>query len=507
MNSKKRSSKNLKITTRITIAAVIGIIVPLIIILVFSSVFPAVMAQYFGFSSVTTNSYSMLNQIQWSQELSQITNELVSDSSQEEKISSIDEFVTPIEKLGSVIYIEGNSVPLYATTSKEAVISQASEIVDFNPENNLNYFGENGMVIVNHAKSKDTRYLIIIANRDYTVNDVTKRFEAQNISNIMFSKTGIIFFMIAAVFIIAIIIISFITSKTISKPLKELANGANEVSNGNLDYIIDYRSTNEIGMAVEAFNHMTERLKFSLERQSEIENSRKEMIAGVAHDLRTPLTSVKGYVEGLMDGIANTPEKQQQYLKTIYTSTLNMERLLDDLLTVSRLELGTIKLDKKPVNLNEFLHNMEEEISLVLTQKNFDYEFINNCDDDFVTLLDGDQFQRVIRNIISNSVKYSRKEVKGRISFAVQSYQKSAIISVSDNGIGIDKESMGRMFDAFFRADPARTKTSEGSGIGLAVSKQIVELHDGKIWAASNEDGGVTILISLSRYIGEDKDE
>ena len=499
MKNKKRSSKNLKITTRITISAVVGILVPVIILLAFSSVFQNVMASYFGFATVTTKSYSTLNQMQWSQTTLSISNELVSDSSEEKKAASINEFVTPLEKLGSVIYIEKNGVPFYATTNKEDVIAKADSIVQINTDTNINYFGENGMVIVNHAIDDSERYLIIITSSDYSVNDVSKRFAPQNITKLLFSKTGVLFLIIAGVFIIAIIIISFITSRTISKPLQKLSYGANEIASGNLDYIIDYDSTNEIGVTVKSFNHMTHQLKKLTESEQNIDQSRKEMIAGVAHDLRTPLTSVKGYVEGLMDGIANTPEKQQLYLKTIYTSTLNMERLLDELLTVSRLELGNIELDCKPININDFLDDCAQELNTELSQQDFDFIYNNNCDDDFVAMLDPDRFQRVIRNIVSNSLKYAKKDERGKIELSAQTYQKSVIITLADNGIGLEGENLTKIFESFYRADPARTRTSEGSGIGLSVARQIVELHGGKIWATGKEGRGLTILISLPR--------
>ena len=503
MEKKKRSSRNLKIGTRIIISAVVGIIVPLIILVAFSSVFQNIMSSYFGFSAVTTNSYSTLNQIQWSQTILSISNELVSDSSEEEKAKSINEFVTPLEKLGSVIYIEKSGQPFYATSDKESAMTLAKSIVSADTKNNVNYFGENGVVIINHAKSESDTYLVIIANSDYTVNDVSKRFAPQNITNLLLSKTGVIFFLIAALFIIAIIIISIITSKTISKPLRELSYGANEIANGNLDYVIDYESTNEIGVTVKSFNNMAGQLKRSLDTQQQIEQSRKEMIAGVAHDLRTPLTSVKGYVEGLMDGIANTPEKQQQYLKTIYTSTLNMERLLDELLTVSRLELGNIELDMKPVNINDFLGDCAEELDAELSSQGFDFTYTNNCDDDFEVMLDTDRFQRVIYNIVSNSLKYAKKDVKGKIELNAQTYQKAVIITLADNGIGLEGENLTRIFESFYRADPARTRTSEGSGIGLSVARQIAELHGGKIWATGKEGKGLTILISLPRATEE----
>ncbi len=496
---KKRSSKNLKIGTRITISAVVGILVPVIILLAFAPVFQNVMASYFGFSTVTTNSYSTLNQIQWSQTILSISSELVSDSTEAEKKAYINEFVTPLEKLGSEIYIEKNGAPFYATGDKASVTEKAARIVNINTENNVDYFGENGMVIVNHAQNENDRYALIIANENYTVKDVSRRFAPQNITSLLFSKTGFLFLLIAGVFILAIIGISFITSQTISKPLRELAHGAEEIAKGNLDYSIDYESTNEIGVTVSAFNNMRLRLKTSLEKQHQIEQSRKEMIAGVAHDLRTPLTSVKGYVEGLRDGIANTPEKQALYLKTIYNSTVDMQHLLDELLTVSRLELGNIELECTRININDFLADCAEDLKAELAQNDFDFVYTNNCDPDFTVLIDTVHFQRVIKNIVSNSLKYAKKDVKGKIELSAHTYQKSVIISMADNGIGMEGESLTRIFESFYRADPARSKTREGSGIGLSVAKQIVELHGGKIWATGKTDQGLTILISLPK--------
>ena len=496
---KKRTSRNLKISTRITFATVLAIIIPVAVVVTFTSIFLNSMTSYFNFSSVTTNSYSMLNQIQWSQTMSSISNELISEDEYKVKYKKVGDFVAPLETLGVSIYIESGGSLFYSSADKTTILNTANEILPINTEQNTNYFGENGMVIVTHAESKQESYLVIIAGKDYRVEDVSSRSAAQNYSSLVFSKTGLIILLIILVFILSTLALSFITSSAINQPLKKLTDGANEIANGNLDFVIDYDSTNEIGQTVKSFNDMTKRLKASIEDQNRIEQSRKEMIAGVAHDLRTPLTSVKGYVEGLRDGIANTPEKQDRYLKTIYSSTLSMERMLDDLLTISRLELGNIELDKKTVNLNDFLDDCAADIGFELEKRNFDFVYENNCQNPTYTKLDEARFERVIRNIVSNSIKYAKKEVKGKIVLEAQDYIKSVIISIADNGIGLDSGSLPMIFETFYRADKARTNVSEGSGIGLAVCKQIVELHGGHIWATGTEGEGLTILISLEK--------
>ena len=225
----------------------------------------------------------------------------------------------------------------------------------------------------------------------------------------------------------------------------------------------------------------------------------------MAHDLRTPLTSVKGYVEGLRDGIANTPEKQERYLNTIYDSTLSMEKLLDELLTISRLELGNIELDREEINVYSFIEDCKNEIAPVLEKEGFEFEVINNCNDSDTVMLDTNRFSRVIQNIVSNSVKYARKDAVGKIKIEAQSYEKSVIISLTDNGMGVEGEELSRIFDTFYRADKSRTNVKEGSGLGLSVCKQIVELHGGHIWATRNEEYGITILISLKKAGFEDE--
>ena len=176
-----------------------------------------------------------------------------------------------------------------------------------------------------------------------------------------------------------------------------------------------------------------------------------------------------------------------------------MEKLLDELLTVSRLELGNIELNTEEININSFLEDCENEIKPYLEKEGFILEVNNNCQENDTVLLDTDRFERVIQNIISNSLKYAQKDVQGRIVLEAQSYEKSIILSVSDNGIGLESKNLSKIFDPFYREDKSRTRVKDGSGIGLAVCKQIVELHGGHIWATKNEEHGITILISLNK--------
>lgn len=504
--NKKRSSKNLKITTRIVMTSVLGIVLPLIIISTFSTVFVNTIASYFNFASVTTNSYSTVNQLQWSQTLSTITDELTGDDSENKKLEKIRDFVEPLEQVNSLIYIEKNGVPFYSTQNGSKIIELANNLVNIEDGKNLNYFGDGGLVIVNHAEKGDAKYRIVIVNEDYTVNNSDKKINAQSFTKVLLSRTGLIVLIIVLLFVISIGVISVITSQTIVKPVKKIARGAEEIAKGNLDYEIDYDSTNELGQTVDSFNNMRLRLKKSLQTQQEAQEAKQAVVAGIAHDLRTPLTSVKGYAEGLRDGIANTPEKQRQYVDIICESINNTEKILDDLLTISKLELGGLELETAPVNARELFDDAAADIKRSLETVDFDFTYACHCGADTVICVDTDRFARVISNIISNSVKYARPDIKGSIYMALNEYERSVILEISDNGIGVDKQNLTKIFDVMYRTDPARTKVSDGSGLGLSVCRQIVELHGGTIWATGRKGNGLSIFISLPKRVTENEE-
>lgn len=499
--NKKRSSKNLRINTRIALTSVLAIVIPLILIITFSTVLVYVIPSYFNFSSVTTNTYSAINQLQWTQTISNIATELVSDDTDNEKLYNISYFISPLEDAESLIYIERDGELFYQTAANESIPDLVDRFEIADVKENFNYFGNDGLIIVNYMQKNDSspQYKMIIVNNDYTVNDASQKLSAQELTRLLLGRTGIIILIIVLLFVTAIVIISFITTQTIVNPIKKISHGADEIARGNLDYKIDYKSTNELGKTVDSFNEMRIRLKASIEKQKKAEEERKIIVAGIAHDLRTPLTSVKGYAEGLADGIANTPEKQKIYVKTICESIKATEKILDDLLTISRLELSGYELSMTDVAVKEFFDDGAEEIKQLLDTAGFEFEYTNKCADNTVICIDADRFSRVISNVISNSIKYANENIKGKVNLVIDEYERSVIIELSDNGIGVEKDSLPKIFDTMYRTDPARTRVSQGSGLGLAVCKQIVELHSGLIWARSEVGEGLSIFISLPK--------
>lgn len=496
----KETTKNFKIRTRIVLTSVLAIIIPIVIIVSMATVFINVMASNFDFSSVTTNSYSLINQLQWSQTVTDISNTLISESEDEKKLDILEGLISPIEKLNCCFYIEKNGEAFYKSENSTADFS------DIDKSQNTYQFAEDNLLIISHTDNETDNYTIMIKSSNYTVPDTTAKAATENYKSLITTRTILIISVIMGIFILTIIIISLITSNTLIKPINKITIGAHEISRGNLDYQIDYKSKNELGILAENFNNMSSQIKYFLEKQNKDDLQQKEMIAGIAHDLRTPLTSIKGYVEGLRDGIADTPEKKEHYLNTIYASTCDTEKMLDDLLTISKLELGNITLNFESVSVADFItfaSDLEEE----LRNHDFDFDIINNSKTNPTFRIDIDRFVRVINNIISNSIKYRRQGIKGRLSIVISEYSQSVIFEIKDNGMGVDKESLPRIFDTLYRADKARSNVRDGSGLGLSVCKQIIELHGGMIWAQSEIGNGLSIFISLPVFKEDNTNE
>lgn len=502
-------TKNFKINTRIIIASVLAIVIPILILSMAAGIFVITSKDQYDASSVNTEGYDIINQVQWSQTINSMSSELLSEDSSDKKHEKISDTAESLEQFGSLVYIENNGETFYATKDPETIFEYANSITPVDTNKSSYYYGESGIVIVNRIQNGDEEYLILTANGDYETQNEDEQTASQSIIVKLTNNAAAVLGVCVMTFVIAIIIISLIISKTIVGPIEKITTGANEIAKGNLDYEIDYKSTNELGQLADSFSYMQTRVKESIEQLNRADQQEKEMIAGIAHDLRTPLTSIKGYLEGIIDGVADTPEKRRRYLKTIYDSAISMEKMLNDLLTISKLELGSITLNCEDVHINDFL-SYASEIGSELKKEDFDFEIRDNSKSNALLSIDTDRFTRVVDNIISNSVKYRRKGIKGKISLIVSEYEHSVIFEIADNGMGVEKESLTRIFDTLYRADKARTNVSDGSGLGLAVCRQIVELHGGMIWAQTNADKGLSIFISLPKKEDkekEDKDE
>lgn len=299
-------------------------------------------------------------------------------------------------------------------------------------------------------------------------------------------------------FIIANIIISYLFSKRILTPIARLKKATSEISHGDLNFEIVEDGDSEIKDLCSDFEKMRIQLKNSIHMKMKYDDNRKMLVSSISHDLKTPITSIKGYVEGILDGVANTPEKLQHYLRTIYSKSQQIDKMIDDLLLYSKLDLNQIPFNFEKTDIASYFTDCTQECSFELNKSNINISLKNNLNQSKYVMIDRERFMRVVINIINNSKKYMGDTKNRSILIDLRENNASIIIEIRDTGCGIDKNHIDKIFDRFYRTDSARTET-KGSGLGLAIAKQIVEGHKGKIWAVSEEGSGTSIIISLPK--------
>ncbi len=289
-------------------------------------------------------------------------------------------------------------------------------------------------------------------------------------------------------------------SRSILVPLGALSQATAQVRCGNLDSPVRYDSGDEFGQVCKEFDEMRLRLKESVLLQQKYERQRKELVAGISHDLSTPITSIKGYVSGILDGIANTPEKREHYLRTIYDRACDMERMVESLFVYSKLDLEQEPFRLETVELGIYLEESVGELRSGLEAHGMQMDFKNECAEPVLVQLDRFQFGRVLSNLMDNSVKYKKpREEKPKIRLTLTCDGKAAVLRFSDNGIGIDEEEAEKIFESFYRTDPARSNTTKGSGMGLSIARKIIRRMGGEIKAAGRADHGIEITMILPR--------
>ena len=302
----------------------------------------------------------------------------------------------------------------------------------------------------------------------------------------------IAFFVLLTVFINGVL--SWWISKSILKPLKQLSLGTKEIREGNLDARMQYNKKDEFGEVCRDFEIMRAYLRESVQQRLEDEKRRKNLITGISHDLRTPLTSISGYLDGLLDGIADTREKQQRYLKAIKTRTGTMVNLVESLSEYSRLERG-FRYRMERTDLKGYVEQYLEMIRVDAEQQKTEIE-ISFEKGEYPVCLDRKEFKRIFENLFTNTIKYRIKETSRVLISLKRTIDRNYIELVfQDDGPGVPGESLGRLFDSFYRVDDSRNKMEKGSGIGLAVVREIVLGHGGTVRAENR--GGLAVIIHL----------
>lgn len=389
------------------------------------------------------------------------------------------------------------------------IIIRKSGNVIYSSENINNYellkelpkFGRNNEDKVDHMMlGNDTS---LIRQQDFYFKDKSEGsiFLVTNIGPVEKIIIRIITTIIIAIILIFILtdgVLSYLVSKSVLKPIESLKHAANQIKDGNLDFKVKISSKDEIGELCLAFEEMRGKLKESVEMQLQYENNRKELISNISHDLKTPVTAIKGYVEGIMDGVAASSEKMDKYVKTIYSKAVDIDRLIDELFLFSKLDLNRLPFNFENIDITTYINDCVEELQLDLEKKNFDLIYHNKIEGKRTVLADGERLKRVITNIVENAVKYTQRE-SGKIEINLSEDLNNIEFQIKDDGQGIPEKDIPFIFDRFFRTDISRNTSTGGSGLGLAIAKLIIEEHGGSIWAESIEGIGTSIYFSLKK--------
>ena len=347
---------------------------------------------------------------------------------------------------------------------------------------------------------------LLIERQDLTFSDGTGKasvFIITSVGELVPQVKKVFGSMVMAVLILLIMIAVMLALwiyRAILRPIGELKRATKEIKEGNLDYELKIKEKDEIGQLCMDFEEMRQRLRDNAEEKIQNDRENKELIRNISHDLKTPLTAIKGYAEGIMDGVAASPEKLDKYIRTIYNKANDMDKLIDELTFYSKIDTNKIPYDFAKININEYFCDCVEELSVELESSGIDLGFFDYTEAPVTVIADAEQLKRVINNIISNSVKYLDKKRASSISVC-RDDGDFVRIEIEDNGKGISRQKdLPNIFERFYRTDSSRNSSKGGSGIGLSIVKKIVEDHGGRIWATSKESIGTVMHFVLRKY-------
>lgn len=303
------------------------------------------------------------------------------------------------------------------------------------------------------------------------------------------SKATIVFCSAVTVILGIILFITYflLLTKKFINYIREISEGINQISQGNLDNRINIKNEDEFAFLADKLNQMADNIKEIMENERRIEYSKNELITSVAHDLRTPLTSIIGYLD-LVSSKELPQDTQMKYISIAYNKSKRLEKLIEDLFTFTKFSFGEVKAAYTEVDIVKLINQLVDEFYPSFEEYHLEYEFkTSQCS--IVIKADGDLLARAFANLISNAIKYG-KEGKN-ILIELTRCTSGVIISITNYGIIIPSSDLNRIFQRFYRVESSRSSETGGSGLGLAIAQSIIEMHSGKIFATSDERGTV----------------
>ncbi len=309
--------------------------------------------------------------------------------------------------------------------------------------------------------------------------------------------TGLVITIVVVLAVSAFCIASW-TYKGFVAPVKRLREATKEIRSGNLDFELKVEGKDEIRELCEDFELMRRQLKETAEAKVVHDQEASMLISNICHDLKTPITSIQGYVEGLLDGVANTPEKQEKYIRTIYNKANDLNHLINELTIYSKLDTNRVPYNFQKLKMTAYFEDYVEETKLDMEGKNIEFHYFNYVEEACSIVIDPEQISRAMDNIIGNAVKYMDKPAKV-INLRIKDVGDFVQVEIEDNGKGIAQKDLPHIFERFYRADASRNET-KGTGIGLSIVRKILDDHGGKIWATSKAGVGTTMYFVLRKY-------
>ncbi len=432
----------------------------------------------------------------------QIKNKIEQDKTQLESIVYLENINESLKNKASYIIVRKGNQLYYAGNPVDAA-QIFTRMPDYNASGMIRSDEETGLYY------NDIQRMVRQLDFTFTDGSLGTLFIITGLNHTI-SKTLVVnmFFAIILILLFTSIMLTRWIQKGVFMPINQLNLAMQNITEGNFEYMLDTDSRGEIGELYRNYEDMRLRLKESIDEKMEAEKENRELVSNISHDLKTPITAIKGYVEGIMDGVADTPEKMDKYIKTIYNKTNDMDRLINELTIYTGIDSNRIPYHFHKINVADYFRDCVEEVGMDLESKDIKLNYSNLVSPETVIIADPEQIKRVVNNIVSNSVKYMDKtrnecEIDIRILDEIDSIR----IEIEDNGRGIAAKDLGKIFERFYRTDASRNSARGGSGIGLSIVKKIVEDHGGYIWATSKEDEGTCMHFVFRKFQSDNSPE
>lgn len=491
----------MKLKNRLIIAFLTIILIPVVLSVVMIMVFGryqiGAIEKTYGITGTTVESFSNPMQV-----LARLTekpyHELrnLIDEEPEKMMDAacLEEFNQKLLEKKSYLLVRREDTLVYIGTNSESSRKVLEQLPEYGEEE---VASENGMYM-----GGDVQALVKQIDFFYAGGEKGSAFIVTDVSNVIPEVKAFFVDILCGVVLVLVLtacVLFVWVYKGILFSVGKMQVAADNIKEGNLDFELKATSDDELGKLCTSLEDMRKRLKSNAEEKLAYDKENKELISNISHDLKTPVTTIKGYAEGILDGVADTPEKVEKYVRTIYNKANEMDMLINELTLYSKIDTNRIPYNFSILSVNEYFNDCAEDLSLEMESKNVEFGYFNYVDKEVKVIADAEQLKRVIHNIVNNSLKYMDKK-RAKINLRVKDVGDFVQVELEDNGRGIAAKDLPNIFDRFYRTDASRNSSKGGSGIGLSIVKKIIEEHGGKIWATSREETGTTMYFVLRKY-------